>query len=277
MRGLSVLLAVLCAALTAAAQSAAPAPPPEVVKQLAPTGKLRVAINYVNTVIARRDTAGGEPQGISADLARELARRLGVPIEYVIYEGAGREFHAAEHHRWDIGFFALNPERATIVDFTSPYVEFAGGYMVRKDSPVHTVADVDQPGTRIAVGQDSVYDLYLTQTLKHATLIRVLPADLDNVVATFEREHLDVAAFIKLPLAEYAKHHPGMRVVKGGFMDIEQAIASPKGKGAAALAYLHAFVEEMKTNGFLQAELGPEHPGIRVAPAASPTPTPREH
>jgi polar amino acid transport system substrate-binding protein len=259
-----VALAVLCAAaLTTAAQTA---PSKQAIRELAPTGRLRVAINYVNTVIAHPDAGGGEPQGISADLARELARRLGVPIEYVIYEGAGREFHAADHDRWDIGFFAINPERAKDVDFTSPYIDFAGGYMVRQDSPVRTLADVDKPGVRIAVGKGSVYDLFLTGTLEHAELVRITPASLDNVVRTFAREHLDVAAFIRLPLLGYAKTHPEMRIIHGGFMDIEQAIASPRGHGAAGLAYLRTFVGEAKMNGFLAAVLGSHHPGVSIAP-----------
>lgn len=244
-----VALLVCAAALSAPAQSAAPS---AAVRDLAPAGRLRAAINLVNGVLVQRDPASGRLTGISVELANELARRLGVPLEYVIFEGAGKEFDAARNGAWDIGFFAIDPKRAAVVDFTAPYVEFDGGYMVRVGSPVRTIADVDRPGTRVAVGRDSVYDLYLTSQLKNAQLVRVSPASMSRVVRHFEEEALEVAAFIKIPLAEHARKHPAYRMVRGSFMDIDQAIATPKGTGPAGRRYLRAFVEEMKNSGFVE-------------------------
>jgi polar amino acid transport system substrate-binding protein len=248
-----ILFAVVmvCMAAVALGQDASP----EVVRDLAPTGKLRAAINLVNTVIAQRHSNAGTPKGVSADLARELARRLGVPIEYVIFYGAGKEFEAAKRGVWDIGFFALDPERATQVDFTAPYVVIQGGYLVANDSPVHSIADADRPGTRIAVGRGSVYDLYLTRTLKHAELVRVSPAGLPTILDEYYENKLDVAAFITIPLAAFAKGDPDTRLVDGTFMDIEQAVATPKGRGEAGRRYLHAFMEEMKASGYVEAAL----------------------
>lgn len=248
---LNTVLFVCAGAIAVAAQSVVPA---EVVKDLAPSGKLRAAINLVNTVIAQRDPAGGDPKGVSVDLARELARRLGVPIEFVIFDGAGKEFDAAGSDTWDIGFFGIDPLRAADVDYTAPYVLIQGGYMVRKDSPVQNIPDADRAGTRIAVGRDSVYDLYLTSALKNAQLVRV-PEDLNAVVDAFFNEKLEVAAFITIPLANYVKDNPNVRMVDGVFMEIKQAVATPKGRGEAGLLYLHSFVEDVKSSGFVAESL----------------------
>src|SRR3954469_14009330 len=267
MRKALVVTVLLCASRLALAQSPANA---EVVNDLAPTGKLRAAINLVNTVLAQRGAPGQAPKGISVDLSRELARRLGVPVEFVIFNGAGREFQAAKDHVWDIGFFALDPLRRAEVDFTAPYVVINGGYLVRNNSPVRTIADADRKGTRIAVGKDSVYDLFLTRRLKQAQLVRVSPASMENVLNTFFKRDLEVAAFITLPLAEYAKGDSHVRLVDGTFMDINQAIAVPKGRGEAGRKYLSAFVEEMKASGFVeQALLRSQEGRAAVAPPAA--------
>jgi hypothetical protein len=138
---------------------------------LAPGGKLRAAINLGNGVLAQKDAATGQPKGITPDLARELGRRLGVPVELVTYEAAGKVFDAASTGAWDIAFVAIEPVRASVIEFSAPYVIIEGTYMVRQDSPLKAIADVDRPGVRIAVGLKSAYDLYLTRTIKHATIV----------------------------------------------------------------------------------------------------------
>jgi ABC-type amino acid transport substrate-binding protein len=157
---------LLAATLPGRAQGA----PPDVLKDLAPTGKLRAAINFGNGVLAQKGK-DGEPQGITADLSRELAKRLGVEVVFVTFEAAGKVFDAAKAGSWDIGFVAIEPVRAAPIDFTAPYVIIDGTYMVRKDSPLKEVDDVDKPGIKIAVGLGSAYDLYLTRTIKNATLV----------------------------------------------------------------------------------------------------------
>ena len=143
----------------------------DVLRDLAPTGKLRAAINFGNAVLAQKGPAG-EPKGITPDLATELAKRLGVPVEFVPYEAAGKVFEGAKANAWDIAFIAIEPVRAAEIEFTAPYVIIEGTYMVPKDSPLKEIADVDKPGIRIAVGRASAYDLYLTRTIKNATLVR---------------------------------------------------------------------------------------------------------
>jgi polar amino acid transport system substrate-binding protein len=261
-----VLAAVFAlAAQIALAQIAAAQVSPDALKELTPTGKLRAAINYGNGVLAQKGP-DGEPRGVSADLSRELAKRLGVPLEFVTFPAAGKAFEAAAANTVDVLFIAIEPKRATDVEFTAPYVLIDGAYLVMKDSPLREPADVDQPGKRIAIGEKSAYDLYLTRTLKHAKLERTAGGCCKNI-EVFRAEKLDAAAGVRQPLAAYAKDHPDVRVMEKAFQQIRQAMGTPKGRLAAA-AYLRTFVEEMKASGFVADSLKRSNqPDAQVAPA----------
>ncbi len=220
---------------------------------LAPTGSLRAAINLGNPVLAQKESGTGELRGVSVDLARELGRRLGVPVQFVTYDAAGKVFDALSSTTgagaWDVAFLAIDPVRASAIHFTPPYVEIEGGYMVRVDSPLKKIEDVDREGVRVSVGRGSAYDLHLTRNLKQATLVRAptSPGAIDLFVA----ERLDVAAGVKQPLLDYAKAHSGVRVMDGRFMVIEQAMGTPRGRGEQGIRYLRAFIEEMKAKRFV--------------------------
>jgi polar amino acid transport system substrate-binding protein len=256
---------ILAAVFALAAQAAAAQVPPDALKELAPTGKLRAAINYGNGVLAQKGP-DGEPRGVSADLSRELARRLGVPLEFVSFTAAGKAFEAAKENKVDVLFVAIEPVRAADVEFTPPYVLIEGAYMVLKDSPIRSIAEVDRAGTRIAIGRDSAYDLFLTRTLKNATLVRAA-GGCCLMIDLFRAEKLDVVASVKQPLAEYAKSHDDVRMLDGAFMQIRQAMGTPKGRLAAA-AYLRAFIEEMKASSFVADALKRSNqPDAQVAPA----------
>jgi polar amino acid transport system substrate-binding protein len=262
---LGAVLTLSCGALpcTAIAQ---PAPSPEVVKQLAPTGKLRAAINFGNGVLAQKGP-DGEVRGVSVELARALGRRLGVPVELISLQAAGKSFAAVAAGDADVGFIAIDPARAAKVDYTPPYVIIEGTYMVRRDSPLKDVADVDKPGITIGVGLASVYDLYLTRNLRHATLVRAKVGGASAGIPVFLDQKLDAAAGVRQPLEAYAKEHPEMRVMSGAFQEIRQAIVTPKGR-PAGLAYLRGFIEEMKASGFVADALKRSGQGeVTVAPA----------
>lgn len=237
--------------------------PSGVVRELAPTGKLRAAINFGNTVLAQREPSGSEPRGVSVDLSRELARRLRVPVEFVTYDAAGRVTADAAKGVWDVAFVARDPERAKDIEFTPPYVIIEGGYMVLASSPIQSVADVDRPGMRIAVGRASAYDLWLTRNLKQATLIRAPTSP--GAIELFRKDKLEVVANVKQPLMAYARGNPDVRVLPGRFMAIEQAMATPRGRPAGA-RYLTEFINEMKGSGFVAAAL--EKSGQRDATVA---------
>ena len=237
----------------------------DALSELAPGGKLRAAINLGNGVLAQKDAATGQLKGITPDLARELGRRLGVPVELVTFEAAGKVFDAAKSGAWDIAFVAIEPVRAAEIEFSAPYVIIEGTYMVRQDSQLKAIADVDRPGVRIAVGLKSAYDLYLTRTIKHATVVRAPVGGGKAMIDMFVNDKLEVAAGVKQPLVAYAKDHPDMRVMDGHFMEIQQAMGTPKGRTAGA-AYLRAFAEDMKASGFVAEALKRSNQQAAVAP-----------
>src|SRR5262245_17682917 len=249
----TIAAAVLLAAGTVAA-SAQGAAAPEVVKELAPTGKLRAAINLGNAVLAQKDPATGLPKGVTPDLSRELARRAGVPVELVTFEAAGKVFEALKAGAVDVVFIAIEPARATDVDFTAAYVLIEGGYMVLKDSPLKSVDEVDRKGIRIAVGLNSAYDLFLTRTIKNAEVVRARVGGGEAMIELFFEQKLDVTAGVKPVLVTYAKTDPKVRVMDGRFMVIEQAMGVPKGRAAAA-RYVRDFVEDVKASGFVAEAL----------------------
>ena len=265
---LSAASLLLAATVSAFAQSAGGAVSPDVLKDLAPTGKLRAAINLGNSVLAQTDAVTGQPKGITPDLALELGRRLGVPVELVIYDAAGKVFGAVKSGAWDIAFVAIEPVRAAEIEFSAPYVIIEGTYMVPKDSPLKVIADVDRPGVRIAVGLDSAYDLYLTRTIKNATIVRAATGGGRAMIEMFVNNKLEAAGGVKQPLVAYAKDHPEVRVMDGHFMEIQQAMGTPKGRTAGA-RYLRAFVEDVKASGFVADAINRSNQSAAVAPPAA--------
>jgi len=243
--------------------------PSEVVKDLAPTGKIRAAINYGNGVLAQRDAATGELKGITVDLARELSKRLNVPVELVPFPAAGKVFEANKSGAWDIAFLAIEPERAEEIEFTAPYVLIEGTYMVPADSPLKTVGDVDRDGVRIATGPGSAYDLFLSRNLEHAKLVRAEIGGGSALIALFVREKLEAAAGVRQALESYAVNHPEVRVMSDRFMEIRQAMGTPKGR-RAGVRYLGAFIEDMKASGFVADALKRSGQSASVAPLAPP-------
>ena len=241
--------------------------PAAVVGELAPLGRLRAAINFGNGVLAQRESATGEPRGISPDLARELGRRLDLPVELVTFDAAGKVFDALAAGSWDIAFLAIDPARAAGIDFTAPYVVIEGTYLVPAGSPLRGIADVDRDGVRVAVARGSAYDLHLSRTLEHATLVR--EASGAEALAMFLRDRLEAAAGVRQAVVAFARTHPDLRVIDGRFMSIEQAMATPKGRAAGA-RYLRQFIEEMKASGFIARALAASgQADAAVAPPAS--------
>ncbi|PTB20198.1 ABC transporter substrate-binding protein [Trinickia symbiotica] len=220
-----------------------------VISAFTPTGKLRASINLGNPILANKNAETGEPFGISIDLAREFARRLGVELELVVFDAAGKSVQAVSEERADFGFFAVDPLRAEKIAFTAPYVLIEGFYLVRDSSPIKSNQDVDQPDISVAVGKGSAYDLFLTRELKAAQIVRAPTSP--AVVQTFLEQGLDVAAGVKQQLEADARETGGLRLLDERFMVIRQAMGTPKSRGEAAAGVLSQFVEEMKTSGFV--------------------------
>jgi polar amino acid transport system substrate-binding protein len=252
-------------AMLVAGAHAAPASP-EAAKELAPTGRLRAAINFGNPVLAQRDGTSGEPRGVSVDLARELGRRLGIAVDLVPFEAAGKVFEAAQGGAWDIAFLAIDPVRAGEIAFTPPYVVIEGTYLVPKDSGLRAIEDVDRDGVRITVGKGSAYDLYLTRAITKAQLVRAPTSQ--AALELFRNDKIEAAAGVKQALVAFSKADPSFRVMDGRFMAIEQAMGTPKGRDKA-VAYLGDFIEEMKASGFVAEALARSNqPEAVVAPPA---------
>jgi polar amino acid transport system substrate-binding protein len=240
--------------------------PPSVVSTFTPTGKLRASINLGNPILANKDPATGQPVGVSIDLARAFAERLGVGIELVVFDSAGKSVDAVKAEQADIGFFAIDPLRGEGIRFTAAYVLIEGSYLVRQDSPLKDNAEVDKAGRTIMVGKGSAYDLYLSRELKAAQILRAPTSP--AVVDAFLAEKADVAAGVKQQLEADAARLGGLRLLPGRFMVIQQAMGTPTSRGAEAAAVLSAFVEEMKASGFVADSLKRNRiEGAIVAPA----------
>lgn len=247
--------------------SPSPAADPIALQQaFAPTGALRASINLGNPILAGR-SAAGEVSGVSVDLAQGLAAQLGVALSLRVFDTAAKSVEAVKTGQADIGFFAIDPLRGDGIFFSPPYVLIEGAYLVRNESALTDNAQVDTAGTRVVVGQGSAYDLFLTRQLKAATLLRApsSPAVVDHFLA----EAADVAAGVKQQLEADAQRLPGLRLLPGRFMVIEQAMVVQAGRGAAAQACLRDFVEQAKASGLVADALA-RH-GVRgaaVAPGA---------
>ena len=227
-------------------------------KDLAPSGKLKIGLNYSNFLLVIGDDAQGEPKGIAPDLGRELARRTGLTLEFVKFDGAGKLFDAVKSAACDVGFLGAEPQRANEVEFSPAYLEIPVTFLVPAGSPIRTLADVDREGVRIAVSERSAYDLYLTRTLKRAKLVRAqgIPASYDAFIA----QRLEALGGLKPKLVEEAERTPGSRVLDGQVTGVQQAIGAPKGRAAAA-KYLREFAEDVKRSGFVARMI--EKHGVR--------------
>jgi polar amino acid transport system substrate-binding protein len=229
---------------------------------LAPGGTLRASINLGNPVLAQGTP--DEPAGVTVDIAREVGRRLGLPVELLCFGAARESYQAMADGRADLCFLAIEPAREAEVAFTAPYVVIEGVYAVPLDSDLHGPADVDRPGVRVGVKQGSAYDLFLTRTLEHATLVR----GTDGVDA-FRAGALEVAAGIRQPMTAFVAANPDVRLIDERFMQIRQAVGTTRTRTPATVAYLTALVEDLKSTGFIAESLvRSNQPGAQVAPPA---------
>jgi polar amino acid transport system substrate-binding protein len=231
-----------------------------IIRDLAPTGAVRAAINLGNPILAQGTVAA--PTGVTVDIARELGARLGVPVELVCVDAARASFEAMRAGRADICFLAIEPAREAEVAFTAPYVVIEGVFVVPEGSTFTKPADVDRDGVRIGVRRGAAYDLYLSRTLQHATLVRG-----DDGAEDFAAQRLDVVAGIRQPMAEFVAAHPGFRLIDGRFMEIRQAVGTTKTRRPETVRFLKDLVEELKAGEFVAEALQRAgQPDATVAP-----------
>ena len=231
---------------------------------LAPTGTLRVGINYGNPVLATKDPNSGRLSGVAVDLARELGRRTDLPLELVGFESAGKMVEGLKAAAWDVAFLAVDPGREQEISFTAPYIEIEGTYLVPPGSALRAIADVDHENVRVGVSSKSAYDLFLSRNLKHAELVRESSPE-----AAFElivAGKVDALGGVKQHLVAHMEKLPGSRVLEGRFMAIQQALGIPKAR-EAGLSYLREFIEDAKASGLVARALEKAGvQGVSIAP-----------
>jgi polar amino acid transport system substrate-binding protein len=235
--------------------------------ELAPNSKLRVGINFSNNLLTARDPVTRAPSGIALDLAHELGRRLGVPVEIVSYESAGALADSADKGAWEVAFLGAEPQRANQIDFTAAYLEIEAIYMVPPGSPIKTMAEVDRKGVRVITTAKAAYDLFLQRNLKNASLHH--EANADAVFKTFVAEKMEVLAGLKSRIEIDHANMPGSRILEGRFTAVQQAVGTPKGHDAGA-KYLREYVEDAKASGLVARVIEKNKiRGVSVAPKAA--------
>jgi polar amino acid transport system substrate-binding protein len=233
----------------------------EIVTDLVPAGVLRAAINLGNPVLAQGTPAA--PAGVTIDISREIAARLGVPAEFHCFGAARESFEAVITGQADICFLAIEPAREAEIAFTAPYALIEGVYAVPVQSPLTSVAEVDSAGMRIGVKRGSGYDLFLTRTLRHATVVRGAEG-----TEAFVTGNLEAAAGVREPMTEFVAAHPGYRLIEGRFMEIRQAVGTARTRRAQTTRFLHELIEELKASGFVADALRRSGQTAPVAPPA---------
>lgn len=222
---------------------------PEVRAALAPSGTLRVGLNEGNFLLVLAGAPGGEPRGVAPDLARDIGRRLALPVAFVRFPQAGPLADGVRDNRWDIAFLGNEPQRAAQIVFSPAYLEIPVTYLVPAGSPIRTIAEVDRGGVRVAVSGKSAFDLFLSRTLRHATLVRT--EGIEKSVRLFTDEKLEALACLKPRLVAAAANLPGTRILDGQVTGVQQSIGTPRGRGEAGAEYLRGFVEDAKASGLI--------------------------
>ncbi len=216
--------------------------------ELAPTGVLRAGINMGNFLLVTARTPAGDPDGVSPDLARAIAERLGVPLKLVPFKSPGELGDAVGTNVWDICLIGAEPQRAKKIEFTAAYAEIEATYLVTAGSSINTIAEVDRPGVSIAVSGRSAYGLWLDRNIEHATLVRSDSGE--GAFNQFVAEQLDVLAGLRPGLIDHVEELSGARVLDGRFATVQQAVGTAKTNRAGA-AFLRGFVEEAKASGLV--------------------------
>lgn len=238
----------------------------EIVAELAPKGVLRAGINMSNFLLVTGRTPDGDPDGVSPDMARAIAERLGVPVKLIPFKSPGELADQANNDVWDIGNIGAEPQRAETIAFTAAYCEIQATYLVPAGSPITSIEEVDRKGIRIAVTGRSAYGLWLDRNIKNAELVR--SDTLDASFEDFVNKKLEVLAGLRPRLIDDVQKLPGARILDGQFSAVQQAVGTPK-KNAKGAEFLAKFVEEAKSSGFVRSLIDKHKvKGLSVAPLA---------
>jgi len=245
MQRLGALARQVLAPLTVAPCAAGDA----VAKEMAPTGKLRVALNMRNQLLVSGKTASGDPEGLAPSVAAAFAERLGVPVEFVPYDNAAKLADDAAEDKWDVGMLGADPDRAAHVEFTAPYCQIEATYAVPTTSGAQKCADVDRANVRIAACAGAAYTLWLDRNIKNAAVEKI--EGHDETYEFFKEEGCQALAGLRSKLKKDGAKRPGTRILKDKFMAVEQAACTKKGR-AQGFKALSDFIEEAKKSGLVK-------------------------
>lgn len=223
-----------------------------IIEQLAPKGYLRAAINLSNFLLVTGTDDQGNPEGVSPDLAKALANELNIEYKLIPFKRPGELADAVIDDIWDIGNIANESERAKSITFSHPYTLIESTFLVRESSKINSLQDVDKKDVRIAVAERSAYDLWLTENIKNAELIRAKSIDLSFKI--FEDNSYEVLAGLKPRLIDDLKNTKNCKILPGAFTFIKQCIGSKPGNPEAE-KFINNFIEKNTNNGFIESLL----------------------
>jgi polar amino acid transport system substrate-binding protein len=223
-----------------------------IIEQLAPKGYLRAAINLSNFLLVTGTDNQGNPEGVSPDLAKALANELNIEYKLIPFKRPGELADAVIDDVWDIGNIANESERAKSITFSHPYTLIESTFLVRESSKINSLQDVDKKDVRIAVAERSAYDLWLTENIKNAELIRAKSIDLSFKI--FEDNSYEVLAGLKPRLIDDLKNTKNCKILPDAFTFIKQCIGSKPGNPEAE-KFINNFIEKNTKNGFVESLL----------------------
>jgi polar amino acid transport system substrate-binding protein len=223
-----------------------------IIEQLAPKGYLRAAINLSNFLLVTGTDDQGNPEGVSPDLAKALANELNIEYKLIPFKRPGELADAVIDDVWDIGNIANESERAKSITFSHPYTLIESTFLVRESSKINSLKDVDKKDVRIAVAERSAYDLWLTENIKNAELIRAKSIDLSFKI--FEDNSYEVLAGLKPRLIDDLKNTKNCKILPGAFTFIKQCVGSKPGNPEAE-KFINNFIEKNTKNGFIESLL----------------------
>ena len=255
------------AALLLAGCATAPVVP---VKDIAPTGSLRVAVGVGpsgSAFWATRDPASGVVRGVTVELGKAAAAKLGVPVRFVEYRNAGEITTAASKDAWDLTFMPHEAEREKLMDHGPAYVTYDSTYIVRAGLAARSVAELDRAGVRVGAIDGTSTSRTAARSLKQATVTLFPKAD--DAVAQLAQGRVDALAMGRDALVDIAKKVPGTRVLDEAIQTTGVVVIVPKDRPAAH-AWAAQFLEDAKADGTVRRALdGAGFASAMVAPPAA--------
>lgn len=238
------------AGLVLTAAVAVPALAGGLTEEIAPTGKLRVAIaiSPAGGAFWSTKTESGYA-GVPVDLGKEMAAQLGVPVEYVVHQNSGQITDAASKGTWDVTWLPRDPERETKMMFGPVYEVADATYIVKAGSNVTNFATLDQPGIKVAAVNATTTMRGAIAHLKNAKVTGY--QTYDEIFGLLKSGEIDAFALSRDQLNKMAQKIPGTRVLDETFKKTVTAVAVPLGHGQA-LAFVTRFMTEVTTNGTLR-------------------------